>query len=60
MFAGSSGNDAGVKTGMLPDNKITLSSDGPDGVYGTSDDVTLVVTAPELVAALNSAAIPFD
>ena len=51
---------SGVYSGAAGSLTIRLSSDGPDGVQGTADDVALTLTVAELRGALVAAGIQID
>ena len=51
---------SGVYSGTAGSLTIRLSSDGPDGVQGTADDVALTLTVSELRGALVAAGIQID
>ena len=51
---------SGIYSGTVGSLTIRLSSDGPDGVQGTADDVALTLTVSELRGALVAAGIQID
>lgn len=55
-----SNGTSGIYSGTVGSLTVRLSSDGPDGVQGSADDVSLTLTVSELRGALVAAGIQID
>ncbi len=60
LLKSDSSSNAGIQASTQSDRVVTLSSDGPDGVQGNADDISLILTAPELASALMAASVTLD
>jgi type II secretory pathway pseudopilin PulG len=60
LLSSATGDFAGIYSGTNGALTIRLSSDGPDGVQGNADDVSLTLTISELRGALVAAGLQID
>jgi hypothetical protein len=61
LLKSSTGSNVGIQTTFPPATwTVTLTSDGPDGVAGNADDVSLTMTASELRGALIASHVVLD
>lgn len=60
LLKNAAGSNVGIQASTVSDRTVTLTSDGPDGVAGNADDVSLTISAPELSSALLAAGVSVD
>lgn len=60
LLKNATGSNAGIQASTGSNRTVTFKSDGPDGIAGTTDDVTQTTTASELAGALLAANVSID